>query len=325
VELDEQARTVRRNCHIYRVLALGTIAILMSCTSGAGIKATQQSNASSADATTDVSANSVSQNVDAQNPHIPRVDAPVVLPAIKPKSGEVLIAYKETNFGFVMTFGFDTYIYHFLIDKDSRLDAVVREERKLGDETNRTIGSFRFLGDKFIIDFEQSDGRILSSTLILGEGSATLTGALNWTYRIDPAGNFSISSLDGGYRERYDVVPGSPFRKITITDHGTVEATGSFEDEGPKGIVYLQRKTGDIAGAEDLTIELWIDGKEDYRFRTSHVEPVNEVFASGLAALLRGPHAFTNFILIDIAMMESGKNIRPVLAYALKHPASSNQ
>jgi hypothetical protein len=66
---------------------------------------------------------------------------------------------------------------------------------------------------------------------------------------------------------------------------------------------------------------LWFQDRGDYRCATEGVEPINEVYAAGLAGALTGEHAFVNVVLLDL-MLGEPKYLRPIYAFAISRGGS---
>jgi len=143
-----------------------------------------------------------------------------------------------------------------------------------------------------------------------------LKGRGEGTVSLQSDGRLIFASFSGNYKEEYRLTGKKEDMKCTVSQGDFVEAEGLYAVPGKGRIVYTEREIQDTTGAEATTIELWVDGNNDYRFRTDGIVPVNEVYISGLKETLASDKGLQNLVLIGLVLGES-RNIKPVLAYAL--------
>lgn len=253
---------------------------------------------------------------------IPHVEAPLTLPAIEREKEGILLAYRHTQSGFLETNGFDTLIYRFLTLPGGWLSGAVVSERRL--EGEKTVASYQFsyAGDAIMVSESTSEKAKDPITIVTSPGELVISGAAERILLLSDEGNLTIKSRSGEYREEYMVGPKNKGKTVTISRSGVAESEGHYEFPGKGKVVYTERKIKDATGAEELMVSLWVDEKDDFRFSTEGIVPYNEVYTSGLKQALTGDHALINLALVDL-VLGKGRNIRPVLAYAISGKGTS--
>jgi len=252
----------------------------------------------------------------ASAPDAPAAEASIVLPGIERRVGEVLIVYRHTQFGFMETHGFDTVVHRFSLLPGGWIDGAAVYERRMEGERLVANYGFSHAGDYIYVSRSSAGESAEFASIRLGAGGLELGGARQSLVSRGPDGGIRISSLTGEYLEEYRAAGKGGGIEYAISRAGVVESTGRSEIPAQGRLVFTDRRTGDEHGAEDRTVSLWREGKDDYRFRTESVIPVNEVFASGLEEALGGEKGMQNFVLVDLVLGRE-RNMRPVLAYAL--------
>lgn len=253
---------------------------------------------------------------------IPHVEAPVGMPALTRGTEGVLLAYRHTGIGFMDANGYDTLIFRFLTLPEGWLSGCVVSERRLDQEKEVGRYSFSYAGNEIVVSGqtgnEPTPGPVSFST---SSGKVVVGKPASLVILLDAADTLTFQSPAGDYAESFVVGSSNTEKKIMIIRSGTIESEGKFEYPEEGKIVAIIRDKKDTTGAEEVKTTLYIDEKNDYRFRTEGVEPINEVYASGLHDVLTGDHALENLALIDY-VLGKGRDIRPVLAYAISQKKS---
>ncbi len=253
---------------------------------------------------------------------IPHVEAPVGMPALTKGTEGVLLAYRHTGIGFVEANGYDTLIFRFLTLPGGWLSGCVVSERRLEGEKEVGRYSFSYAGNEIMVSGQT--GNEPASGLVpfsISPGKVIVGKPASRVILLDNADTLTFQSPAGDYTESFMAGSSNAEKRIMITRAGAVESEGKFEYPEKGKIVAFIRDKKDTTGAEEVRITLFVDEKNDYRFRTEGVEPVNEVYASGLQDMLTGDHALENLALIDY-VLGKGRDIRPVLAYAVSQRKS---
>ncbi len=246
----------------------------------------------------------------------PKVEAALTIPAIEKGSEGLLIVYRETRFGYVESYGADTFIYRFTFLPGGWIDGVTLNERRVDGETSVARYSFSYAGNEIQIFESAGKESTELSTVVLSPDRMELKGRGEGTVSLQSDGRLIFASSSGNHKEEYRLTGKKEDMKCIVSQGDFVEAEGLYAVPKKGRIVYTERETQDTTGAEATTIELWVDGKNDYRFRTDGIVPINEVYISGLKDTLASDKGLQNLVLIGLVLGES-RNIKPVLAYAL--------
>jgi len=251
----------------------------------------------------------------------PTVEAQLVLPAVERGKAGLLIAYRDTRFGFADSEGFDTLIYRVSLSPNGWLDGASVYERRIDGEKGRASYTFSYAGESIIVAQTREGASMEIAKVAVIPRKVEVRGTVERIVAREAGGGISFASMSGDYQERF-LVPGyrKEGTKLLVSRNGVVEAEGRFDFSKKGRVVFMERNVRDLTGAEETTISLWIDENGDYRFRTEGVAPVNEVYASGLEKALSGDQGFLNLVLLDIVLGRE-RNIRPILAYALSAQA----
>lgn len=253
---------------------------------------------------------------------IPHVEAPVGMPALKKGTEGVLIAYRHTGIGFVDANGYDTLIFRFLTLPGGWLSGCVVSERRLEGEKEVGRYSFSYAGNEIMVSGQTGNEPASSPVPFATSPGKVIVGKpASQVILLDNADTLTFQAPSGDYSESFMAGTANAEKKILVTRGGAVESEGKFENPEKGKIVAVLRDKKDTTGAEEVTTTLYVDEKGDYRFRTEGVEPINEVYAAGLQEMLSGEHALENLALIDY-VLGKGRNIRPVLAYAISQRKS---
>ena len=246
----------------------------------------------------------------------PETEARIIIPGIEKRRGEVLIVYRHTQYGFMESYGFDTIVYRFFLLPGGWIDGAAVYERRMEGERLVANWEFSHAGDFVHVSRSSAGESAEFASIRLGEERLELGGARQGIVSRGSGGSIRIASVTGDYLEEYRVSGKGGGIESAISRAGEVETAGRSEASAKARLVFTERRTGDENGAEDRTVSLWREGKDDYRFRTESVIPVNEVFTSGLEEALGGDKGMQNFVLVDLVLGRE-RNMRPVLAYAL--------
>lgn len=253
---------------------------------------------------------------------IPHVEAPAGMPALKKGTEGVLLAYRHTGVGFMGANGYDTLIFRFVTLPGGWLSGCVVSERRLDGEKEVGRYTFSYAGNEIMVSGQTGNEPASAPVPFASSpGKVVIGKPATRIITLDEANTLTFQSPSGDYTESFMAGSSAANKKIVITRAGVVESEGTFENPEKGKIVAVLRDKKDTTGAEEVKTTLYIDDKNEYRFRTEGVEPVNEVYASGLQEMLTGDHALENAALIDY-VLGPGRNIRSVLAYAVSQRKS---
>ncbi|MCE5255221.1 MAG: hypothetical protein LLF89_00065 [Spirochaetaceae bacterium] len=240
---------------------------------------------------------------------IPRVEEPVILPGIKANANEIVIAYKDTEFGFLESQGFDTTIFRFQLLPGGWVKGALVYERRLGGEIEVASYDFSRAGNEILVSRMASGNAGVVANFDVSPGKVIIRGDAERVLSLDGEGTLVIGPGTDDYVEEYRMGPSTESKKATIKRKGVVESEGLWSSPGKARFLFKE------SGNMGRTISLWLDEDDECRFRTEGVEPLNEVYAKGLSAGLQNEHGLENFALVDYVLGGTARNIRPVLAY----------
>ena len=249
----------------------------------------------------------------------PHPEAAAKLPAIERKNENILIVYKHTGFGYEESYGFDTYVFRLLADPAGQISGGIVYQRTNNGEVDAIHYNVIRSSNEITLAASGADKKSWSATLKLKDGSIAVSGQQKLLAKLDKA--LVFASTDGNYSESYSIDQAAPEMPSEIKKGGSTLEKGKWTFPEHDKAVYVQTKPDDTANTEGFQVSLWREENGDLRFRTEGPTPINEVYASGLAAVLAGDHALSNAVLLDLMLGES-RYLRPVYAFAISRRGS---
>jgi len=161
-------------------------------------------------------------------------------------------------------------------------------------------------------------GQSWSDTLLVKDDSIEVSGKHKMVVSLDK--QLVFASPDKKYQEIYSVDPATKELPSEIRRSEAILEKGKWSSAENGKAVYVQSKPEDDQNAEGFQITLWNKDKSEFRLATEGPEPLNEVYASGLAEVLSGDHARVNAALLDLMIGES-TYLRPIYAFAISQRA----
>lgn len=249
----------------------------------------------------------------------PHPEAAVTVPPVSRQNEQVLFVYRHVDPGYAQAYGFDTYIFRLLADGSGQITGGSVYQRTIGGEIALIHYNISITGDTISLAASGPGQKSWSDTLKLKENRIEVSGTHNMLVTFDK--NLVFSSSDGSYSESYSVDPAEKDLPAEIRKGASMVEKGvwSYPEDGKA--VYVQAKPEDAQHVEGFQISLWFQDKGDYRCATEGSEPINEVYAAGLADVLAGDHAFVNAVLLDLMLGES-KYLRPLYAFGISRRGS---
>ncbi len=244
----------------------------------------------------------------------PHPEAAVSVPEVSKQNENILFVYRHTGPGYAEAYGFDTYIFRLLTDGSGQITGGVAYQRTIGGEIEAIHYNTSFAGDEISLAVSGPGQKSWSDILKRKENRIDVSGTHNMLVTFGK--NLVFSSSDGSYSESYSVDPAEKDLPGEIRKGNSVLEKGVWSYPESGKAVYAQTKPDDAQNAEGFQISLWFQDKGDYRFATEGPEPINEVYAAGLAGMLAGDHGFVNAVLLDLMLGES-KYLRPVYAFGI--------
>jgi hypothetical protein len=259
---------------------------------------------------------SAQTNVEQKTPLAPgpHPEAAMGVPEVSKQNENILLVYRHTGSGYAEAYGFDTYIFRLLADGSGQITGGIAYQRTIGGELEAVRYNTSLSGDEMSLTTSVPGQKSWTDTLKVKENRIDVSGAHKMTVILDKA--LAFSSSDGSYRESYSVDPAQKDLPAEIKKGNSVMEKGAWSYPESGKAVYVQTKPEDTQNAEGFQISLWYQDKGDFRFATEGPEPVNEVYAAGLASVLAGDHALVNVVLLDLMLGES-RYMRPVYAFGI--------
>ncbi|MGB4572337.1 MAG: hypothetical protein WBH97_05900 [Rectinemataceae bacterium] len=251
----------------------------------------------------------------------PHPEGRIIVPAVTRGKEEILLVYKHTEHGYLESNGFDTLVFRFSSLPGGWLTGAIVSGRMLDGERDLAAFHFSRAADEIYVTedsyYDEEPASADPSVTIVPDGSGLVIKGRDFsrTLSLPGDGSLNVVSASGTVTERWVGMRDAPDSGSTISRSGEVTAKGIFSFPAASQAKYVERKTGDTEGAEDLTCSMWFDKEGSWRFRIEAVEPVCEGYASGLAEALSGGKALENLALIE-AVLGMDASIRPVLALA---------
>ncbi|HPB07208.1 MAG TPA: hypothetical protein PK905_01960 [Rectinema sp.] len=244
----------------------------------------------------------------------PHPEAGANLPEIKKQNENILIVYKHTGPGYMEAYGFDTYIFRLLTDGSGQIVGGTSYQRTLGGEKEFAQYNASVSGDTISLAASSAEKKPWSYTIKTKGNRIEISGAHNVVVTLDKS--LVFSSPDGTYKEIYSSDPSEERLPSEIRKADAILEKGFWAYPEKGKAVYNQTKPEDTENIEGFQITLWYQDKGDYRFATEGPEPLNEVYASGLAEALAGDHGLINAVMLDLMLGESSY-MRPIYAFGI--------
>ncbi len=244
----------------------------------------------------------------------PHPETAIGVPEVSRKSENILVVYRHTGPGYAESYGFDTYIFRILTDGSGQITGGTSYQRTLGGEIEAVNFNSTSTQDTISLTASPVNGKAWSDKLVLKGTTIEISGAHKMIVGLDTA--LSFSSIDKKYQEIYSVDQAQKDLPSEIVQAGAVVEKGLWTYPEAGKAEYAQAKPDDTQNAEGFKISLWYADKGDMRFTTEGPEPINEVYAAGLAEVLAGDHALVNATLLDLMLGES-RYLRPLYAFAI--------
>jgi hypothetical protein len=251
------------------------------------------------------------QKVSSPGPH---PEGAVSVPEVTKKEEQLLIVYRHTGFGYAESYGFDTYILRILTDSSGQIVGGTSYKRMITGEIAEMTFNTSVSGKSISLAASSDQGQSWSDTLLIKDDSIEVSGKHKMVVSLDK--QLVIASLDKKYQESFSVDPTAKGLPSEIRRSETTLEKGKWSSVENEKAVYVQSKPEDDQNAEGFQITLWNKDKSEFRFATVGPEPLNEVYASGLAEVLSGDHALINATLLDLMIGES-TYLRPIYAFAI--------
>jgi len=244
----------------------------------------------------------------------PHPEAAIGIPEVSRKSENILVVYRHTGPGYAESYGFDTYIFRVLTDGSGQITGGTSYQRTLGGEIQAVSFNSTATQDAISLTASPANGKSWLDKLAIRGEKIEVTGAHTMIVGLDTA--LSFASADKKYQESYSVDQARKDLPSEIVQSGAVVEKGLWTYPETGKADYSQAKPDDTQNAEGFKISLWYADKGDLRFTTEGPEPINEVYAAGLAQVLAGDHALVNAALLDLMLGES-RYLRPLYAFAI--------
>ncbi len=244
----------------------------------------------------------------------PHPEAAIGVPEVSRKSESILLVYRHTGPGYAESYGFDTYIFRILTDGSGQITGGMSYQRTLGGEIEAVTFNSTATQDLISLTASSANGTPWSDKLALKGSQIEVSGAHKMIVNLDTS--LSFSSIDKKYKETYSVDQARKDLPSEIVQSGAVVEKGLWTYPETGKATYSQAKPNDAQNAEGFKISLWYADKGDMRFTTEGPEPINEVYAAGLARVLAGDHALVNATILDLMLGES-RYLRPLYAFAI--------
>jgi len=251
------------------------------------------------------------QKVSSPGPH---PEAAVSVPEVTKKEEQLLIVYRHTGFGYAESYGFDTYIFRILTDGSGQIVGGTSYQRMIAGEIAEMTFNTSASGKSISLAASSDKGQSWSDTLLVKDDSIEVSGKHKMVVSLDE--QLVFASLDKKYQEIYSVNPATKELPSEIRRSDAILEKGTWSSPENGKFAYVQSKPEDNQNAEGFQITLWNRDKGELRFATEGPEPLNEVYASGLAEVLGRDHALINATLLDLMIGESS-SLRPVYAFAI--------
>lgn len=249
----------------------------------------------------------------------PHPEAATKMPAIERKNESILLVYKHTGFGYVESYGFDTYVFRLLADPSGQISGGIVYQRTSDGEVEAIHYNVTRSSDEITLAASGADKKSWSATLKLKDSSIDVSGQQKLSAKLDKA--LVFASTDGNYSESYSIDQAAPEMPSEIKKGDSTLEKGKWTFPENNKAMYVQTKPDDTENTEGFQVSLWREDNGDLRFRTEGPTPINEVYASGLSAVLAGDHALSNAVLLDLMLGES-RYLRPVYAFAISRRGS---
>lgn len=244
---------------------------------------------------------------------LPRPEAAASLPEIRGRADEALLVYRFTDHRFMEAYGYDTLVYRFLTSPGGWISGAVVSERGLGGEKDVAAWNFPRAGDttylqerQFMRSAATGSGTVpRSASLVTGNGSARLTeGETVRTYL----------RRDGKALEVHGSEPGDEPGSISGY-HVADWAEGSYRYPSRGVAAYRAPLAEAPEGPDMLEATVWSEKDGVFRYRADGIEPICEVYASGLPAVLAGERAIENIAIME-TVTGTAKPLRPLFEVA---------
>lgn len=249
----------------------------------------------------------------------PHPEAASTMPAVERKNESILLVYKHTEFGYVDSYGFDTYVFRLLADPAGQISGGIVYHRTSDGEVEAIHYNVIRSGSTITLAASEADKKSWSATLDLKDSSIDVSGQKKLFAKLDKT--LVFASPDGSYSESYSVDQAAPEMPSEIKKGSSILEKGKWTFPEPNRAVYIQTKPEDTANTEGFQISLWREENGDLRFRTEGPAPINEVYVSGLSPVLASDHALANAVLLDLMLGES-RYLRPIYAYVISRRGS---
>ena len=244
----------------------------------------------------------------------PHPEAAVGIPEVARKTESALVVYRHTGPGYAESYGFDTYIFRILTDGAGQITGGTSYQRTIGGEIEAVAFNSTSSQGAVTLSASSASGKSWSDTLTQKESRIEVSGAHKMLVSL--GGALTFSSLDEKYQESYSVDASKKDLPSEISQGGAVVEKGAWSYPEQGRALYAQAAPKDAQNAEGFSISLWYADRGDLRFATEGPEPINEVYAAGLAQILAGDHALVNAAILDLMLGES-RYLRPLYAFAI--------
>lgn len=274
-------------------------------------KVVEKPLATTAQSSPEQSASASSQVTPAPGPH---PEAAIGIPEVSRKTENILVVYRHTGPGYAESYGFDTFIFRLLTDGSGQITGGTSYQRTIGGEIVAVNFNTTTTKDMISLTASSVGGKPWSDRLALKGNQIDVTGAHRMRISLDTA--LTFASVEKNYQERYSVDQSQKDLPSEVTQAGAVVEKGSWTYPEDGKAAYSQAKPNDTQNTEGFRISLWYADRGDMRFTTEGPEPINEVYAAGLAQVLAGDHALVNAAILDLMLGES-RYLRPLYAFAI--------
>ncbi len=249
----------------------------------------------------------------------PHPEAAIGVPEVLRKAENTLVVYRHTGPGYAESYGFDTYIFRILTDGAGQITGGTSYERTIGGEIEAVNFNATTAQNVISLTASSANGKSWTDKLAITHsstqgGQIEVSGAHKMIVSLD--NDLKFMSTDKKYEEKYSVDPARKDLPSEITRAGAVVEKGAWTYPENGKAEYTQTKPNDTQNTEGFKITLWYADKGDMRFTTEGPEPINEVYAAGLASILGSDHALVNAVMLDLMLGES-RYLRPLYAFAI--------
>jgi hypothetical protein len=138
----------------------------------------------------------------------PHPEAATKMPAIERKNESILLVYKHTGFGYVESYGFDTYVFRLLADPSGQISGGIVYQRTSDGEVEAIHYNVTRSSDEITLAASGADKKSWSATLKLKDSSIDVSGQQKLSAKLDKA--LVFASTDGNYSESYSIDQAAP-------------------------------------------------------------------------------------------------------------------